>query len=372
MAFVRFAYPTFRGGRFEGNALPVDVLPELSAYREVIVDLAKYLFIQSHPTRQRVPRGFVDSFRLVLRNVEPGSARPILELLVPDQAQPALLFGDDYFARARDQIANAVHAASARQALPNDFPRALIPQFNQFGKSLRPNEYIELRDPAHEIGPRYDRDTRRYLILQYRPEYEASVDLIAEIRGGVLDREQITFRLPDGTIIDAKAPESAVQEIFPMVPSQVRVIGSGVFDQNDRLKSIVHIEELTATEDDIPVPTPLADRIAQLGALQEGWFRADSRPLDQRLLTVFSNFIGALLADGTIPPPFVYPTPEGNVQAEWSFPSWEVSVMIVAATEMVCLHAVHLDGDDDREIELPAAPHDTVTTLRGVLLECVR
>jgi hypothetical protein len=114
MALVRFADPKFRGGRFEGNGLPVDVLPELSAYREAIIALAKSLFLQSHIGRQRVPKGFVDSFRLVLRNVEEGSAVPILERVEPD-ISPALLFGDDYFAVARDRIANAVQTAPLRQ-----------------------------------------------------------------------------------------------------------------------------------------------------------------------------------------------------------------------------------------------------------------
>lgn len=369
MAFIRFANPAFRGGRFEGNALPVDVLPELSAYREIIIDLARYLFIQDHHERQRVPRGFVDSFRLVLRTVEVGSAIPVLERLVPDNAQVVRLFGDDYFARARNQIENAVRAASARQVLPNDFPRQLIPQFNQFGKSLRGNEYIELRDPEHPVGPRYDRDTRRHLILQYKPEYQASVDVIAEVRGGVLDREQIVFCLADGRIIDAIAPESVVQQVFPIIPSQVRLIGSGIYDQNDRLKSIVHIDELM-TGDEMALPTPIDERIAQLGNLGAGWYEPDSVPIDQGLLANFRDFVDRIIADGTISAPFIYPTPDGNLQAEWSFPSWEVSVVTSAARGLVLFHATHLESDNERDAEFPIAPAETSEQVKAYILEC--
>jgi hypothetical protein len=369
MAFIRFADPTFRGGRFEGNALPVDVLPELSAYRAIVIDLAKRLFIQSHPARQQVPRGFIDSFRLVLRSVEPGSARPVLERLVPDNAQ-VLLFGDDYFARARDQIENAVQAASARHALPNDFPRDLIPQFNQFGKSLRGNEYIELRGPERAAGPRYDRNTRKHLILQYKPEYEGSVDMIAELNGGVIGRRQITFLLPDGGLVDATAPESMVQQVFPIVPSQVRLIGSGIFDENDRLKSIIYIEELTAAEDEMVAQTPIDERIAQLGNLSTGWFVPESAPLDPHLLDSVRELMARLLADGTVPPPYIYPTPEGAVQAEWSFPAWEVSALVSAT--LVLLHATHLESDEGEDVEIPLLERNITDTMRAFILQFSR
>lgn len=371
MAFLRFADPTFRGGRFNDNALPVSLLPELSAYREIIIDVAKCLFLQSHPTRKRVPKGFVDSFQLVLRNVEPGSARPVLERFIPDNAQAMLPFlAHDFFARARDQVENAVVAASARHLLPNEFPRSVIPQFNKFGKGLRDGEYIELCGPEHANGPHYDRETRRHLILQYKPEYEDSIDLIAEIRGGVLDREQITFRLADGGLVDAIAPESVVQQVFPLVPSQVRLIGSGMFDQNNRLKSIIHIDELMTTEDDMPLPTPLDDRIAQIADLGEGWFEPNSPRFEPDVLGYFRDYLSDVLADGTIPAPFIYPTPEGNLQAEWSFPAWEVTLLLRPRDPIALLHATHLESDAERDIRLEIIPDGSIDDLRRFILEC--
>lgn len=369
MALVRFADPRFRGGRFEGNGLPVDVLPELSAYREAIIALAKSLFLQRNMGRQRVPRGFVDSFRLVLRHVEEGSAVPVLERVEPD-ISPALLFGGDYFTVARDRIADAVQAASTGNPLPGDFPASVIPQFNQFGKSLRAGEYIELHDPGRSIGPRYDRDTRRQIILQYKPEYEAAIDITAELRGGVLDRGA-TFLLSDGALIDLTLPEPVVEQLLPMVRSQIRFIGSGMFDQNDRLKSIVSIEELSTPGDEIPVPMPLDVRIAQLSVLQNGWYTESSPALEQSLLESVRDLVSNIIATGDIPSPFIYPTPKGNVQIEWSFPFWEVS-FVVTANASVLIHATHLESDRGRDLEIDMHDDEAIPTLRELLLECAQ
>ena len=369
MALVRFADPKFGGGRFEGNGLPVDVLPELSAYREAIIALAKSLFLQNHIGRQRVPRGFVDSFRLVLRHVEEGSAVPVLERVEPDTS-PALLFGADYFTEARDRIANAVQAASAGHPLPSDFPVSVIAQFNQFGKSLRAGEYIELNDPGRSAGPRYDRATRKNIILQYKPEYEAAIDVTAELRGGVLDRGA-TFLLSDGALIDLTLPESVGEQLLPMVRSQIRFIGSGIFDQNDRLKSIVSIEELTTPGDEIPVPMPLDLRIAQLSDLQNGWYTESSPALEQSLLESVRDLVINIIATGDIPSPFIYPTPEGNVQIEWSFPSWEVS-FVVSPNGSIDIHTTHLESDRGRDREVHMDESDAIPTLRELLLECAQ
>ena len=64
-----FMIPVFRGKRFENHEVPLDVLPDLAAYRDLVLELARHLFLAGSPSRKRVPKGFVDSFQLVLRIV---------------------------------------------------------------------------------------------------------------------------------------------------------------------------------------------------------------------------------------------------------------------------------------------------------------
>ena len=70
-----FAALVMHGHRFQRHALPLDVLQELDAYRRLVVDVAKAVFLQNQPGRKRVPKGFEDGFALYVRAVEPGSAR---------------------------------------------------------------------------------------------------------------------------------------------------------------------------------------------------------------------------------------------------------------------------------------------------------
>lgn len=68
-----------RGGRYEQQGLPVEVLAEFARYERLVVDVARGLYKQRHATRQRVPRGFASSFSLRLSDIQAGSVVPILE-----------------------------------------------------------------------------------------------------------------------------------------------------------------------------------------------------------------------------------------------------------------------------------------------------
>ena len=75
-----FLRPRLTGARFEGGAIPLDMLNELPALGEMIVAVAKWRYFQDHPDRKRTPRGFAESASLRLTGVEEGSAIPVIDL----------------------------------------------------------------------------------------------------------------------------------------------------------------------------------------------------------------------------------------------------------------------------------------------------
>ncbi|MSU80260.1 MAG: hypothetical protein EXS16_19480 [Gemmataceae bacterium] len=95
-------------------------------------------------------------------------------------------------------------------------------------------------------------------------------------------------------------------------------------------------------------------RIAELKQLTNGWFDgiglapAHDR-LDQLATAFENNFPGDELRL-----PFLYPTPEGGVRAEWSFKSHEISFEINLENRIGRWHDLNLanDTDDSREISL--------------------
>ena len=67
-----FLRPRFTGPRFEAHTIPVEVAKDLAAYEELIVELAKHLYLGAHPGRRRVPKGFEDSFSLLGVDLKKG------------------------------------------------------------------------------------------------------------------------------------------------------------------------------------------------------------------------------------------------------------------------------------------------------------
>ena len=71
---IPFLKPKLDGARFTGHTIPLDVLKDWAALEDMIVEVAKDLYLQSNPGRARIPKGFSDGFSLHLKGVEEGSA----------------------------------------------------------------------------------------------------------------------------------------------------------------------------------------------------------------------------------------------------------------------------------------------------------
>src|SRR5579871_4228542 len=67
------------GARFEGHRLPLDVLPDLSAFRDLLVSYVKAEWRAAHSERERLPKGFEKSIAFDLVGIKDGSAVPQLE-----------------------------------------------------------------------------------------------------------------------------------------------------------------------------------------------------------------------------------------------------------------------------------------------------
>lgn len=103
-----FVTHVLKGARFEEHAVPLTVLPDLTAYRDLVLEVARALFFRENPGRQRVPRGFDESFELVLRTIGEGSAVAPLERRQKAQTGPPLQLlksrATDCYEQARDVV----------------------------------------------------------------------------------------------------------------------------------------------------------------------------------------------------------------------------------------------------------------------------
>lgn len=152
-----------------------------------------------------------------------------------------------------------------------------------------------------------------------------------------------------------------------------RAITNGrTFDSNAQDELVLQSYRLSLDDLKQIGRTPLEKRIAEIGQLSDGWFESNSPHLDRGGLRKFEKFLNRVLAGGGLPTPYVYPTPEGDAQAEWSLPTWEVSAAVTLASGALHLHATHLDSNLSRDVETTIDSPSSVDTLIDFMSELIR
>jgi hypothetical protein len=68
-----FATLSFKGDRFNGEFIPVEVLPIIAAYQETLIELAKSIWRDENPDKSKLPKNFSKCFDLGLDSIGQGS-----------------------------------------------------------------------------------------------------------------------------------------------------------------------------------------------------------------------------------------------------------------------------------------------------------
>ena len=346
-----FATHRLTGARFEGHAVPVTVLSELMAYRDLVLLVARSLFFEAHPERKRVPKGFEEGFDLVLRDVQEGSAIVPLERRGAFQVvgQQQLFASDDLFEKARDLVHETIAAVASRREPPTSFPTVAFHLFNRFGTTLRDGEAIELDTPTRRKA-RYDTAVRKRLVLQRESTYENPAEWVGAVIA--YDGAKQTFSVQDDKGVTVSASLTSLDdESLRVVRTaavhsdtlRARVSGVGAFDAQDRLLHFASVAEVVFQEDDdLMQRLDVRRRLSALAALPDGWLDGESEGAAIPAATI--DWVADVLTraeERGVSRPYLYPTPEGSVQAEWSFPGTEVSAEFQSADNRVFCVGVH-------------------------------
>ncbi len=246
----RLVTHTFRGGRFDDHGLDIDVLPELIAYKAILVETAKELWRRNHPDRQRLPKYFEDSLSLKFYEITPGSAAvPLMreielqEGILPFEPLP------DELDEAVVLVSDSIESVSNDKPFPQNFPKNVIPFFSEYGRTLRPDERIELKPAKKDVTAYYSSKERNRLIELVQVGYDDIVQLVGEIRAADLDGSNFVLRLVDETKVNGKfssEQEAAIIEALREHTSRrLRIKGRGEFLPDGRLKRIVSIMDLS-------------------------------------------------------------------------------------------------------------------------------
>jgi hypothetical protein len=361
-----FISPKLEGQRFVGHSVPLDMLKDFAALQEMLVEVAKWRFLADNPDRQRTPRNFTADFDLRLTGIEDGSAVLKISLMV------ASLFPSShqqYLQKAKTDIVEAVAAAEAGQQ--PTLPPYLLSYFDRFGRGLKPGESIVFERSGGTA--RLNSDIRQRLV-RYSQVTEFTDEVLVYARVYEADKRNSTFQLE---ILNGQRLSGPLREPYESVvmdalktygKKDVQVIsvqGVAKFDMGGKLSWFETVEHVTLTD-----PLDIDRRVAELSLLKDGWLDGQGSALDpERLRLIGTQFRTRL--DPTLPPPFLYPTPEGDLRAEWSLDAAEVSVDISLANLVGQYSALDISSGKSTDETFDLTQDESWTTLNQTLRRLV-
>lgn len=349
---LEFLKPRLVGKRFEGTAIPLELLKDIAVLEEMIIEVAKGEFLKDHPDRQRSPRGFTDGIELKLTGIEDGSAIPVISLvlasitLFPQQNQA-------YFERARDSIIAAIDAAEKGGSITDHLPEKSLNYFDRMGRSLREGEAMEFTTSSHTQPARLTRETRRRLVYASSGTNEIAEE--SSVRGSVPEADQddqlFEIQMADGRKVKAPiAPQhrDTILEVFNgyQTGQKMLVQGIGIVNRNGKLvrfDSVEHISLLDSLD--------VGARLDEVRLLKDGWMDGDGNAPSKDGIDWLEAAFNYHYPDEA-KPPYLYPTPDGGIRAEWSDTRHELSLDIHLAKKRASWHALDLETDDEESRDL--------------------
>ena len=372
--FVDFLSPRLVGDRFDGHAIPLEVLKDLSVLEELIVEVAKWHYRQDNPQRERIPKGFADEVSLRITRIGDGSAIPKIVLAIAtNEPSPFPIDHRNYFEKAKSSIVEAVDRAERRQSVAGLLSDNHLAYFDRIGRSLRDHESLELNFPDTERPARLNKTTRRYLTLATSSTQGYSEEV--RIRGRVFEadqeKERFHLRLTDGSRIPAPIqPEhrDTILDAFRSFKKGSRVVieGIGRYDRRSgrltKLESVEHVSVLDRMD--------VGARLEEFQLLKNGWLEGNGTVPKSDDLAWLAEAFERFYPD-ELPAPYLYPTPEGGVQAEWTNGDLEASLDIDLSARRSAWHLFNVATDQASEADFDLAkPEDWVRlteVVRGVV-----
>ena len=362
-----FVRVRFAGGRFDSHTIPFDVLPDLAAYRDLVVEVAKHLFRVRNSDRRRVPKGFEESFQLGLSQIIQGnSATALAQRLETLEDQPTDFAQTGFgfprygeFEEARDLLDRVIAAVNDSMALPKDFPRELVGKFNRFGQSLRAGEHAEISH-GRMTPVRYDSETRKRIVLSANATYENSLDQRFTLTGGEISTCIVHLVDEDGTRFDLRVDnEEECDKAITRRRHQVRIVGTGLFDRQDRLTKIMNYKELIHTDDE--PQQPVEDRLGEIARTPAGWYSGQNPAPDTKAIDRMRELVTLITIEAGVPVPYIYPLPDGSITGEWTRGDWEISATVTLPNLAIELHALNVETNQEFDTEINELDEQTLS-----------
>jgi hypothetical protein len=200
----------FKGERFRDRALDSSALGELQHFLSLVAETAKTLWRTAHPGRECLPAHFEQRARLVLRRIDDGSAVAPLEVYVDDPAQGSLL--DPEPTEVTEAIAlvhDVYESAESDRLLPDGLPKDLLPLYVDLGRTLGPNEEIEIQPVGGTARvARVNVQTRERLQRRAETSHLEDLDVVGEVLEADVRLRRFQLWIDDRTAVAVSFTEA--------------------------------------------------------------------------------------------------------------------------------------------------------------------
>lgn len=345
------------GARFEDGAVPLKVLANLVTLQKMVIDIARWRFMESNPHRQRVPHGFINKIDLKLTGIERGSATPVISITETEPLRNCSLFSyRNYYEEGRDDIINTIATASknSKSKISCPFPVGYLQHLNRFESNLNENEHLDLQTPNGALQARLSRESlHRLLQLSTTSDLSEKVVLRGEVPE--VDQARKTFELQQiyGRKIVVPILDRYQETIISALNgyrsnTRISVHGTGQYNRHNRLSGLKTIEQILPLD-----PLDVPARLDELRAMRDGWLEGTGKAPSQAGLDWLSSRFQHHYPDD-LPLPHTFPEPEGGIEMEWSLGSYSVILEINLDTHSGAWlgFAEQTNNEDERELDL--------------------
>ena len=354
-----FLRPRLTGKRFETHTIPLDFLSDLSAFRDILVEVAKAEFRNKNPERQRIPRNFTDGIELGLSAIESGSAIPVINLIISGVALLPSHQATTYFESARETVIQAIASVEQGNSISTLLPVKAMAHFNRFGQGLKEGEAIEFCNGSGVVQARYSKDVRERIISESPPlPVREKITARGYVTEADVHKRTWTFMFNDGKKVSAPLENAHLGDICDVLKkynpdsrNNPRVSLEGTAEiRGIEIHSLVHVESI-ALLDLLDIGSQLDD----FRLLKSGWYDGENGvPFHAQELDWLTATWEWLQPD-SVALPYIYPTVSGEIQAEWSFGHHEIVLKIDLKKHHGHWHYMNMESennDEERTLDL--------------------
>jgi hypothetical protein len=252
----------FQGERFRDHALDLSALRELSQFQRLVAETAKSLWRAAHPDRERLPGHFEERTRLCLRQIEEGSAVVPLEVFLAEPETDQMDLWEEEpqepqeVATAVDMAYEVFTAIERNEPLPDRFPKHLVSEYAEWGRTLSADEAVEFTPPSRPKPARVSAAHRERLEAYAETPYEDVVDTEGEVFEADVHQRRLQLWKDDRNAVTVSFSEEQEEKVTTALKEHrslhLRVIGRGEYSPDGRLLKIMRVQSLDIVETQAP------------------------------------------------------------------------------------------------------------------------